>query len=234
MIIVGTELLEIAWHLRRHGNEIGIPLENDENWPEHSPHMGESLLLCNGRLRVPLFLLAVLSVEIVAVLGVGTEKSRQLPDAFRLRFKNPCILRKLQLLQTAFLRRLQKSHHHVFFLRIGDEILKNQRRRSFFAEIKAQLVQKIERIGMMDHPKMRQVIDALEDGTLKLHDISTRIQAEKPVMHRNTKNTSADPNIGQKKIVDMPDMNQISIQSIDGQFNFVVCENEFLIGKSRE
>lgn len=64
--------------------------------------------------------------------------------------------------------------------------------------------------------------------------ISTRIQAEKPVMHRNTKNTSADPNIGQKKIVDMPDMNQISIQSIDGQFHFVVCENEFLIGKSRE
>ena len=95
-------------------------------------------------------------------------------------------------------------------------------------------MQKIERIGMMDHPKMRQVIDALEDGTLKLHDISTRIQAEKPVMHRNTKNTSADPNIGQKKIVDMPDMNQISIQSIDGQFHFVVCENEFLIGKSRE
>ena len=29
-------------------------------------------------------------------------------------------------------------------------------------------------------------------------------------------------------------MNQISIQSIDGQFHFVVCENEFLIGKSRE
>lgn len=110
----------------------------------------------------------------------------------------------------------------------------HKNKNEFDNEIKAQLVQKIERIGMMDHPKMRQVIDALEDGTLKLHDISTRIQAEKPVMHRNTKNTSADPNIGQKKIVDMPDMNQISIQSIDGQFHFVVCENEFLIGKSRE
>ena len=104
----------------------------------------------------------------------------------------------------------------------------HKNKNEFDNEIKAQLVQKIERIGMMDHPKMRQVIDALEDGTLKLHDISTRIQAEKPV------NTSADPNIGQKKIVDMPDMNQISIQSIDGQFHFVVCENEFLIGKSRE
>ena len=110
----------------------------------------------------------------------------------------------------------------------------HKNKNEFDNEIKAQLVQKIERIGMMDHPKMRQVIDALEDGTLKLHDISTRIQAEKPVMHRNTKNTSADPNIGQKKIVDMLDMNQISIQSIDGQFHFVVCENEFLIGKSRE
>ena len=110
----------------------------------------------------------------------------------------------------------------------------HKNKNEFENEIKAQMVQKIERIGMMDHPKMRQVIDALEDGILKLHDISTRIQAEKPVMHRNTKNTSADPNIGQKKIVDMPDMNQISIQSIDGQFHFVVCENEFLIGKSRE
>ena len=114
------------------------------------------------------------------------------------------------------------------------ELFFHKNKNEFDNEIKAQLVQKIERIGMMDHPKMRQVIDALEDGTLKLHDISTRIQAEKPVMHRNTKNTSADPNIGQKKIVDMPDMNQISIQSIDGQFHFVVCENEFLIGKSRE
>ena len=82
----------------------------------------------------------------------------------------------------------------------------HKNKNEFDNEIKAQLVQKIERIGMMDHPKM----------------------------HRNTKNTSADPNIGQKKIVDMPDMNQILIQSIDGQFHFVVCENEFLIGKSRE
>ena len=57
----------------------------------------------------------------------------------------------------------------------------HKNKNEFDNEIKAQLVQKIERIGMMDHPKMRQVIDALEDGTLKLHDISTRIQAEKPV-----------------------------------------------------
>lgn len=110
----------------------------------------------------------------------------------------------------------------------------HKNKNEFDNEIKAQLVQKIEQTQAADHPQIRQIMDALEDGTLKLHDISTRIQAEKPVMHRNTKNTSADPNIGQKKIVDMPDMNQISIQSIDGQFHFVVCENEFLIGKSRE
>lgn len=75
----------------------------------------------------------------------------------------------------------------------------HKNKNEFDNEIKAQLVQKIERIGMMDHPKMRQVIDALEDGTLKLHDISTRIQAEKPVMHRNTKILLQIPILGRKR-----------------------------------
>lgn len=96
----------------------------------------------------------------------------------------------------------------------------HKNKNEFDNEIKAQLVQKIEQTQTADHPQIRQIMDALGDGTLKLHDVSVRIQSGKTEVQRNT--------------IEKPLTNQISIQSMNGQIHFDIQENEFLIGKSRE
>ncbi|RGR64590.1 FHA domain-containing protein [Roseburia inulinivorans] len=96
----------------------------------------------------------------------------------------------------------------------------HKNKNEFDNEIKAQLVQKIEQTQAADHPQIRQIMDALGEGTLKLHDVSVRIQSEKTEVQRN--------------MIEKPLTNQISIQSMNGQFHFDIQENEFLIGKSRE
>ena len=106
----------------------------------------------------------------------------------------------------------------------------------FDNEIKSQLVHTIEQMRIMDNPKMRQAIDALEDGTLKLHDISTRIQMGRNEMQQNITAAPIEKSTfaGQGRTQSTSVMNEISIQSVDGQFCFVIRESEFLIGKSRE
>ena len=82
----------------------------------------------------------------------------------------------------------------------------HKNKNEFDNEIKTQLVQLIEQTRAADTPQMRQTLDVLKDAALKLQDI--------------LQNSSM--------------MRGISIQSINGQFCFNICENEFLIGKNSE
>ena len=84
---------------------------------------------------------------------------------------------------------------------------------------------------------MRQAVDALEDGTLKLHDISARIQHGRGFINNNTadsRNSEVHETDVQDRKSSFTNMDGICIQSIDGQFRFDIRENEFLIGKSSE
>lgn len=82
----------------------------------------------------------------------------------------------------------------------------HKNKNEFDNEIKTQLVQLIEQTRAADMPQMRQTLDVLKDAALKLQDI--------------LQNSSM--------------MRGISIQSINGQFCFNICESEFLIGKNSE
>ncbi len=82
----------------------------------------------------------------------------------------------------------------------------HKNKNEFDNEIKTQLVQLIEQTRAADTPQMRQTLDVLKDAALKLQDI--------------LQNSSM--------------MRGISIQSINGQCCFNICENEFLIGKNSD
>ena len=113
----------------------------------------------------------------------------------------------------------------------------HKNKNEFDNEIKAQLVQAIEQMRITDNPKMRQAVDALEDGTLKLHDISARIQHGRGFINNNTadsRNSEVHETDVQDRKSSFTNMDGICIQSIDGQFRFDIRENEFLIGKSSE
>ena len=76
--------------------------------------------------------------------------------------------------------------------------------------------------------KMRQAVDALEDGTLKLHDISARIQHGRGFINNNTadsRNSEVHETDVQDRKSSFTNMDGICIQSIDGQFRFDIREN---------
>ena len=94
----------------------------------------------------------------------------------------------------------------------------HKNKNEFDNEIKAQLVQAIEQMRITDNPKMRQAVDALEDGTLKLHDISARIQHGRGFINNNTADSRNS------------EVHETDVQDRKSSFTNM----EFLIGKSSE
>ena len=92
----------------------------------------------------------------------------------------------------------------------------HKNKNEFDNEIKAQLVQAIEQMRITDNPKMRQAVDALEDGTLKLHDISARIQHGRGFINNNTadsRNSEVHETDVQDRKSSFTNMDGICIQS---------------------
>lgn len=117
-----------------------------------------------------------------------------------------------------------------------------QKSRNIFEnEIKVQLIKAIENYQVMNHPKMKNVLTVLGDGTLKLQDVGIQVQATIGVpmpQEREPQPQSHGAPMGMQNSMMAQDNrtfgSYIILEAVDRSVAFQIDTDEFVIGKSAE
>lgn len=107
----------------------------------------------------------------------------------------------------------------------------------FDNEIKSQLLQELQGLDFCNSHKMRCIIDSLEDGTLKLHDIDSKVRMLCGDFHRNKEEEERkfDSNVETaNSSVTLTKKQGMTLKSLDGKIEFAIDRTEYIIGKSNE